>query len=109
MHNAYYIYCAKMKLQHIYANFLVVVVIVNVVTSFSPFSASPSLSFALSLFPFFSPLFSLCVFFFAGLSLACYFGPVFVPVQSAVIYVNFSSASVASQGSRWRGSREGAV
>lgn len=68
MHNAYYIYCAKMKLQHIYANFLVVVVIVNVVTSFSPFSASPALSFALSLFPFFSPLFSLCVFLRASLS-----------------------------------------
>lgn len=62
MHNAYYIYCAKMKLQHIYANFLVVVVIVNVVTSFSPFSASPSLSFALS-HSFFSLLYLVCVFF----------------------------------------------
>lgn len=101
MHNAYYIYCAKMKLQHIYANFVVVVVIVNVVTSFSPFSLSLSLSPAFSLFL----LLIQCVFFFACLSLACYFGPVFVPVQSAVIYVNFSSASVASQGSRWREER----
>lgn len=60
MHNAYYIYCAKMKLQHIYANFVVVVVIVNVVTSFSPFSLSLSLSPAFSLFL----LLIQCVFFF---------------------------------------------
>lgn len=66
MHNAYYIYCAKMKLQHIYANFLVVVVIVNVVTSFFPFSASPSLSFALSLSFLFSLLYLVCVCFFCG-------------------------------------------
>lgn len=70
MHNAYYIYCAKMKLQHIYANFLVVVVIVNVVTSFSPFSASPSLSFALSLSFLFSLLYLVCVCFFLRASLS---------------------------------------
>lgn len=76
MHNAYYIYCAKMKLQHIYANFLVVVVIVNVVTSYTgtaPLALSPSPSLSLSLFA------CLPFLFFLLATLACYFGPVFVP------------------------------
>lgn len=67
MHNAYYIYCAKMKLQHIYANFLVVVVIVNIVTSYTGLPLYPPLSPTLPLSHHLSSSLLTCLpFFFAG-------------------------------------------